>query len=63
MSKKQERTLVRSLSEIPHFAFEDDEREWWATHDLADELWEPPTAEDLALLDELRCSSRSRPVS
>lgn len=53
MSKKQGRTLVRSLSEIPRFASEDEEREWWATHDLADELWEPATAEDVILLDEL----------
>jgi len=60
MSKKQERILVRSLSEIPRFASEDEERDWWATHDLADELWEPPTAEDLALLDELRRPPRMR---
>jgi hypothetical protein len=60
MSKKQERILVESLGDIPRFASEDEEREWWATHDLADELWEPPTAEDLALVDELRHPPRMR---
>ena len=63
MSKKQERMVVRSLSEIPRFASEDEEREWWATHDLADELWEPATTEDLALLDQLQASRRVRPGS
>lgn len=63
MSKKQERIVVRSLSEIPRFASEDEERDWWATHDLADELWEPATAEDLALLDQLQTSRRMRPGS
>jgi hypothetical protein len=54
MRKKQERVLVRSLREIPRFASEDEERQWWATHDLADELWQPATTEDVAILDELR---------
>jgi hypothetical protein len=61
MSKKQERILVRSLSKIPRFATEDEEREWWATHDLADDLWEPATAEDVALLDELSSAPRAHP--
>jgi hypothetical protein len=61
MSKKQERTVVRSLEEIPRFISEDEERDWWATHDLADELWEPATTEDLALLDQLQTSRRLRP--
>jgi len=58
MSKKQERILVKTLNGIPRFASEDEERDWWATHDLANELWEPATAEDLALLDELRSTPR-----
>jgi hypothetical protein len=58
MRKKQERVLVRSLREIPRFASEDEERQWWATHDLADELWEPATTEDFATLDELRSARR-----
>lgn len=62
MRKKQERMLVRSLREIPHFASEDEEREWWATQDLTDELWEPPTVEDLALLERLESTLRSRPL-
>jgi hypothetical protein len=33
------RIIVRSRAEIPdHFASEDEEREWWATHEIADEL-------------------------
>ncbi|HEV8717005.1 MAG TPA: hypothetical protein VGX03_29815 [Candidatus Binatia bacterium] len=35
----EQRIVVRSRAEIPaHFASEDEEREWWATHELADEL-------------------------
>ena len=33
------RRIVRSRAEIPaHFTSEDEERKWWATHELADEL-------------------------
>ena len=33
------RIVVRSRTEIPvRFASEDEEREWWATHEIADEL-------------------------
>jgi hypothetical protein len=35
----EQRIVVRSRAEIPtHFASEDEEREWWAAHELADEL-------------------------
>ena len=35
----EQRIIVRSRTEIPaHFASEDEEREWWAAHELADEL-------------------------
>jgi non-ribosomal peptide synthetase component F len=35
----EQRIVVRSRAEIPaHFVSEDEEREWWATHELADEL-------------------------
>jgi len=47
-------------SEIPRFDSEDEGRDGWATHDLADELWEPPTTEDLALLNELGSTRRMR---
>lgn len=34
-----QRIIVHSRAEIPtHFASEEEEREWWATHELADEL-------------------------
>jgi hypothetical protein len=33
-------TIIRSLDEIPErFESEDAEREWWATHDLSEELY------------------------
>ncbi len=32
--------VVRSLDAIPAFASEDEEREWWATHDLSEELYD-----------------------
>ena len=37
--KPKQRIIVRSRAEIPaHFTSEDEEREWWATHELADDL-------------------------
>ncbi|HIE27407.1 TPA: class I SAM-dependent methyltransferase [Candidatus Poribacteria bacterium] len=41
------------MEEVPLFATEDEERQWWATHDLAPELWEDVTEEQGALLDRL----------
>ena len=39
LPKGELRTVVRSRNEIPtQFTSEDAEREWWATHELADEL-------------------------
>ncbi len=36
---KKKRLLVTRLEEIPDsFASEDDERDWWATHELSDEV-------------------------
>jgi hypothetical protein len=33
------RIVVRSRAEIPtHFPSEDEEREWWVTHELSDDL-------------------------
>ncbi|MGD9894072.1 MAG: hypothetical protein AB7N70_18535 [Dehalococcoidia bacterium] len=34
------RTIIRSLDEIPTFADEDEERAFWATHEVSDELAE-----------------------
>jgi len=52
-SKTAERTIVHSMEEVPLFATEDEERQWWATHDLAPELWEDVTEEQGVLLDRL----------
>jgi len=36
---QERKIVVRSRAEIPaHFASEDEEREWWAMHEIADEL-------------------------
>jgi hypothetical protein len=33
--------MIHSLDEIPDsFASEDEEREWWATHEFSDEMYE-----------------------
>jgi gas vesicle protein len=38
---KVKTTLIHSLNEIPAtFASEDDERDWWATHEFSEELYE-----------------------
>lgn len=46
MSKKQKpkRTIIHSLDQVPQFTSEDEEREWWAAHELAPELGEDVTA-------------------
>jgi hypothetical protein len=33
-------SIVRSLDEIPEFSTEDEEREWWAVHDLSEQLYD-----------------------
>lgn len=41
MSADEKITLIYSLDEIPStFASEDDERDWWATHEFSEELYE-----------------------
>ena len=38
---KYERIVINSLDEIPEtFESEDAEREYWATHEYSDEVWE-----------------------
>ena len=59
MKKKPmyERTVIHSEDEIPdHFESEDAERDWWATHELSEELWdalEDMSGELAAELDEI----------
>jgi predicted DNA binding CopG/RHH family protein len=40
MSPIGSRTIIRSLDDIPTFADEDEERAFWATHEVSDELAE-----------------------
>lgn len=60
-NKKTPRTLVHSLDQIPKFTSEDEEREWWATHDLAPELGEDVTAQEHALIQRLKAKHRYAP--
>ncbi|HZS87354.1 MAG TPA: CopG family antitoxin [Chloroflexota bacterium] len=54
-------TVIHHLEEIPAFANEDEEHAFWATHELAPELWE--SAEPLEP-DELPAPrSVTRPVA
>jgi len=64
MSKRRktpERAIVRSLAEIPEFTSEDEERAWWATHDLTEELGIDVTAEHHALIQRLKVKYRYMP--
>jgi hypothetical protein len=61
MKKQAKRKIVHSLDEIPEFASEDEEREWWATHDLAPELGEDVTAQQHALIQRLKAKYRYVP--
>jgi hypothetical protein len=39
MTSKKKTKLIHSLDEIPtDFASEDEERDWWANHELSEEL-------------------------
>ncbi len=43
-------TIIHDVGTIPAFADEDEEHAFWATHELAPELWEgaePPEADEL----------------
>jgi uncharacterized protein (DUF3084 family) len=41
MQPEAPRTPINSWAEVPSsFASEDDEREWWATHDLTDRFYD-----------------------
>jgi hypothetical protein len=41
MTKRIRRQTVHSLDEVPKsFSSENEEREWWATHDLSEELYD-----------------------
>jgi len=45
---RSRKSPIKAVSQIPAFASEDAERDWWAAHDLAEELYdalEPPAAE------------------
>jgi len=57
----KERIIVYSHEEIPKFASEDEEREWWATHDLAPELGQDVTEQQHALIKRLKAKYRYVP--
>lgn len=39
-NKTRRKTTVKSVRDIPAFSSEDDERDWWAAHDLSDDLYD-----------------------
>ena len=39
-NSKYDLKVIHSLDEIPNFESEDEEREWWAEHEMSDELWD-----------------------
>jgi hypothetical protein len=48
--KRKTFKIIHSLNEIPaHFESEDEERDFWAEHELSDELWDslPDATEEL----------------
>jgi len=59
--KVLEREIVYSLEDIPEFVSEEEERAWWATHDLAEELGTDVTEEHHALIQQLRAKYRHVP--
>jgi len=61
--KSMKRKIIRSLDEIPKFSSEEEEREWWATHDLAPELGEDVTEQQHALIRMLKSKHRYVPTN
>jgi len=59
--KVSKREIVYSLEDIPEFASEEEERAWWATHDLAEELGTDVTEEHHALIRQLKAKYRYMP--
>jgi hypothetical protein len=59
--KVPKREIVYSLEDIPEFASEEEERAWWATHDLAEELGTDVTEEHHALIRQLKAKYRYMP--
>ena len=59
---KYERIVINSLDEIPDFASEDEERAFWAEHEMSDELWDslPDAAEELNRIAPLPDASSSK---
>jgi len=55
--KPLEREVVHAWEDIPDFASEEEERAWWATHDMADELGRDVTEEQRARIQ--RAAQRS----
>lgn len=37
--EKKERKIIDSITEIPKFESEDDERAWWADHDFSEKFY------------------------
>ena len=61
ISKKQEAIAIHSLSEIPTtFASEDEERDWWATHYLSDEVYEQLEDRTEFVRELIRKASRAK---
>ena len=62
-TKAKKKIVIRSIEEIPSFESEDMEREWWATHDMSEELYnklERAAPELKAILNTQRPGDRQR---
>lgn len=60
MRETLKRKIVHYLEDIPEFASEE-ERAWWATHDLAEELGTDVTEKHHALIRRLKAKFRYVP--
>jgi hypothetical protein len=63
MTKRIRRRIIRSLDDIPKsFSSEDEEREWWARHDLSEDLYERLQASTRGLTRALARKLKRRAV-
>jgi hypothetical protein len=46
--RSQQYVVINDVSEIPSFQNEDEEHEFWSTHEMSEELWDklPPVPDD-----------------
>ena len=62
-AEKYDLIPIYSLDEIPAFSSEDEERDWWDTHEFSDELWDSLPHERDPDLERLQASPKRTEIN